>query len=42
MVRSMAQFELHQQDAVSWLALTFELEDGSWRLVFDQSTLIQP
>jgi hypothetical protein len=27
--------------AVSWLALTFALEDGSWRLVFDQSTLIQ-
>jgi ketosteroid isomerase-like protein len=30
------------QDTVSWLALTFALEDGSWRLVFDQSTLIQP
>ena len=30
------------QDVVSWLALTFALEDGGWRLVFDQSTLIQP
>jgi hypothetical protein len=30
------------QDDVSWLALTFALEDGGWRLVFDQSTLIQP
>jgi ketosteroid isomerase-like protein len=30
------------QDIVSWLALTFALEDGGWRLVFDQSTLIQP
>jgi hypothetical protein len=30
------------QDTVSWLALTFALEDGGWRLVFDQSTLIQP
>ena len=30
------------QDLVSWLALTFALEDGGWRLVFDQSTLIQP
>jgi len=30
------------QDVVSWLALTFALEDGAWRLVFDQSTLIQP
>ena len=29
------------QDTVSWLALTFALEDGRWRLVFDQSTLIQ-
>jgi ketosteroid isomerase-like protein len=29
------------QDAVSWLALTFALEDGRWRLVFDQSTMIQ-
>jgi len=29
------------QDTVSWLALTFALEDGDWRLVFDQSTLIQ-
>jgi ketosteroid isomerase-like protein len=25
---------------VSWLALTFALEGGSWRLVFDQNTLI--
>jgi ketosteroid isomerase-like protein len=25
---------------VSWLALTFALESGSWRLVFDQNTLI--
>jgi ketosteroid isomerase-like protein len=25
---------------VAWLALTFALEDGSWRLVFDQNTLI--
>lgn len=24
----------------SWLALTFALEDGSWRLVFDQNTLL--
>jgi ketosteroid isomerase-like protein len=24
----------------SWLTLTFALEDGSWRLVFDQNTLI--
>jgi ketosteroid isomerase-like protein len=30
------------QDVSSWLALTFALEDGGWRLVFDQSTLIQP
>jgi len=29
-------------DITSWLALTFALEDGSWRLVFDQSTLIEP
>lgn len=29
------------QDLLSWLALTFALEDGGWRLVFDQSTLIQ-
>lgn len=29
------------QDSLSWLALTFALEDGRWRLVFDQSTLIQ-
>ena len=26
------------QTIVSWLALTFALEDGSWRLVFDQNT----
>jgi len=25
---------------VAWLALTFALENGSWRLVFDQNTLI--
>jgi len=30
------------QDTASWLALTFALEDGDWRLIFDQSTLIQP
>jgi hypothetical protein len=30
------------RDIVSWLALTFALEDGAWRLVFDQTTLIQP
>ena len=30
------------QETVSWLALTFAWEDGGWRLVFDQSTLIQP
>ena len=30
------------QEIVSWLALTFALEDGGWHLVFDQSTLIQP
>jgi len=29
------------QETVSWLALTFAWEDGGWRLVFDQSTLIQ-
>jgi hypothetical protein len=23
---------------VNWLALTFALEDGAWRLVFDQNT----
>jgi ketosteroid isomerase-like protein len=28
------------QAIVSWLALTFALENGSWRLVFDQNTLI--
>jgi len=26
----------------SWLTLTFALEGGSWRLVFDQNTLIAP
>jgi ketosteroid isomerase-like protein len=26
----------------SWLTLTFALEDGSWRLVFDQNTVIGP
>jgi ketosteroid isomerase-like protein len=30
------------QDVATWLALTFALEDGRWRLVFDQTTLIQP
>jgi len=30
------------QDIVSWLALSFALEHGSWRLVFDQTTLITP
>ena len=29
-------------DIVSWLSLTFALQDGGWRLVFDQSTLIEP
>jgi ketosteroid isomerase-like protein len=29
-----------QQSTVSWLALTFALEKGTWRLVFDQNTLI--
>jgi hypothetical protein len=24
----------------AWLALTFALEDGRWRLVFDQNTLV--
>lgn len=28
------------QAIVSWLALTFVLEKDSWRLVFDQNTLI--
>lgn len=31
-----------EQASLSWLALTFALEDGHWRLVFDQSTMIQP
>lgn len=26
---------------VSWLALTFALEEGAWRLVFDQNTAIE-
>lgn len=26
------------QSMVNWLALTFALEEGSWRLVFDQNT----
>jgi uncharacterized protein (TIGR02246 family) len=26
----------------SWLALTFALEDGAWRLVFDQNTALPP
>jgi len=29
-----------QQVSDSWLALTFALEQGTWRLVFDQNTLI--
>jgi ketosteroid isomerase-like protein len=29
------------QANVSWLALTFALENGSWRLVFDQNTRIE-
>jgi ketosteroid isomerase-like protein len=29
------------QVVVSWLALTFASEDGAWRLVFDQNTLIE-
>ena len=31
-----------QQVMDSWLALTFALEDGRWRLVFDQNTMIVP
>jgi ketosteroid isomerase-like protein len=30
-----------EQSMENWLALTFALENGSWRLVFDQNTLIQ-
>lgn len=30
----------HQSTA--WLSLTFALEDGAWRLVFDQNTAIAP
>jgi ketosteroid isomerase-like protein len=30
------------QASDSWLTLTFALEDGRWRLVFDQNTLITP
>jgi uncharacterized protein (TIGR02246 family) len=26
----------------SWLALTFALQDGAWRLVFDQNTALPP
>jgi ketosteroid isomerase-like protein len=26
----------------SWLTLTFALEEGTWRLVFDQNTLLDP
>jgi ketosteroid isomerase-like protein len=29
------------QGMVSWLALTFALEQGAWRLVFDQNTAIE-
>ncbi len=29
-----------QQSTLCWLALTFALEKGTWRLVFDQNTLI--
>ncbi len=29
------------RSTVSWLALTFALEGGRWRLVFDQNTLIE-
>lgn len=29
-----------QQSTDCWLTLTFALENGSWRLVFDQNTLI--
>ena len=39
--RAMAPTGAVRED-VSWLALTFALEDRTWRLVFDQSTLIQP
>jgi ketosteroid isomerase-like protein len=31
-----------QQVMDSWLALTFAVEDGRWRLVFDQNTMIAP
>ncbi len=31
-----------EQSMESWLALTFALENSSWRLVFDQNTLIEP
>jgi ketosteroid isomerase-like protein len=30
------------QSSVSWLTLTFALESGVWRLVFDQNTAIDP
>lgn len=39
--RAMAPTGAVRED-VSWLVLTFALEDRTWRLVFDQSTLIQP
>jgi ketosteroid isomerase-like protein len=28
------------QSSVNWLTLTFALENGAWRLVFDQNTLL--
>jgi hypothetical protein len=28
------------QSSVNWLTLTFTLENGAWRLVFDQNTLL--
>ena len=30
-----------EDDRLSWLTLTFAREKGGWRLVFDQSTMIQ-
>ena len=30
------------QAGPAWLALTFALEEGNWRLVFDQNTSISP
>jgi ketosteroid isomerase-like protein len=32
----------HPQSEPTWLALTFALEEGAWRLVFDQNTSISP